>query len=80
MSAESENVGILRQAYEAWESTKGADTECWSSIIADDARLTSLADGVAAAPFSRKWSGRSEIIEYLNDLTSSWEMNYYHID
>ena len=80
MGAESENIGILRRAYDAWANSKAADLDCWVSIIDDDARLTSLAEGAAAVPFARKRSGRSEIIEYLHDLTSSWEMIYYRID
>ena len=80
MSEQSENVSILRRAYETWAGKKAAELDCWASILADDARLTSLADGSASVPFTRSRSGRSEVIEYLEALTRDWEMIFYRID
>jgi ketosteroid isomerase-like protein len=80
MSVEAENVGILRRAYEAWDAEKASDIDCWISIVDEEARLTSLADGAAPLAFSRKRSGRSEIVEYLQDLIDTWEMIFYRID
>lgn len=80
MSEQSENVSILQRAYRAWSDTKAADIDCWVSIVAEDARLTSLADGTASLPFTRRRSGRSEIIEYLEELTKDWQMIFYRID
>jgi ketosteroid isomerase-like protein len=80
MSEQSENVNILRRAYEAWADRKAADIDCWVSIVAEDARLTSLANGTASLPFTRRRTGKSEIIEYLEELTRDWEMIYYRID
>jgi ketosteroid isomerase-like protein len=79
MSTEQENASILRQAYQAWDDSKAADIGCWLSIISDDARLTSLADGAPEMPFTRRRSGRSEIIDYLEGLRNDWEMIYYRI-
>ena len=80
MGAESDNVSILREAYEAWAGAKAADIGCWLAIIADEARLTSLADGVSNLAFTRSREGRSEIIEYLKGLTNEWSMIFYRID
>ena len=80
MSSEAENVRILRGAYEAWEAKKASDIDCWMDIVDEDARLTSLADGAAPLPFSRRRSGRSEIVEYLQDLIDTWEMIFYRVD
>jgi uncharacterized protein len=80
MSTESENVGILRDAYDTWANSKAANIDCWVSIIADDARLTSLADGARSLRFTSARSGRSEIIDYLKGLTADWEMIFYRID
>ncbi len=80
MSTESENVSILRKAYEAWAGAKAADIDCWACIIADEARLTSLADGASDMAFTRSRSGRSEIIDYLKGLTNEWSMIFYRID
>ena len=80
MAAESENVSILRKAYEAWAGAKAADIGCWLAIVDDEARLTSLAEGAANVAFTRRRAGRSEIIEYLDDLTREWSMIYYRVD
>ena len=80
MGTEAENVAILRKAYADWSGAKAASIDCWVSIMADDARLTSLADGAAAVPFTRSRGGRSEIIEYLEGLTKDWEMLSYDVD
>ena len=80
MSTESENVGIVRDAYDTWANSKAANIDCWVSIIADDARLTSLADGARSLRFTSARSGRSEIIDYLKGLTADWEMIFYRID
>ena len=80
MSEQSDNVSTLRSAYETWAGKKAADIGCWASIVADDARLTSLADGASSVPFTRSRSGRSGIIEYLEELTKDWEMIFYKIE
>jgi ketosteroid isomerase-like protein len=80
MSEQSDNVSILKRAYETWASKKAADIDCWASIIADEARLKSLADGAPAVTFTRQRIGKSEIISYLEDLTKDWQMIFYRID
>jgi uncharacterized protein len=80
MSVEEENVRILRTAYETWDARKASDIDCWVGIIDEDARLTSLAEGNAPLAFTRKRKGRSEIVEYLQDLVDGWEMIYYRVD
>jgi ketosteroid isomerase-like protein len=80
MSEQAENVRILRDAYESWDRNKGTDLSCWTPIIDDDARLVSLADGADSVPFTRQRSGRSEFIEYLEELTHDWEIVFYRID
>ena len=80
MSTEADNVSILRKAYETWDAKKAADIDCWIGIVDEDARLTSLADGASPLAFTRSRSGRSEIVEYLQDLVDTWEMLFYRVD
>ena len=44
MSTESDNVSILRRAYDTWAGEKAADMGCWACVFADDVRLTSLGE------------------------------------
>jgi ketosteroid isomerase-like protein len=80
MTTESANVDILKRAYAEWADSKARDTSCWMQIIADDARLTSLADGASGLAFTRERSGRSDVLEYLKGLTNDWEMLFYRVD
>ena len=80
MPNEVTNVETLRKAYSAWAESKGANIQCWMSIIADDARLTSLAEGASELAFTHARSGKSEILQYLEGLTADWEMIFYRID
>jgi ketosteroid isomerase-like protein len=80
MSMESENVDILRRAYEAWERDKAADMECWACVLAEDARLKSLAAGAPDMAFTRDRQGKEEVLDYLKGLTDDWEMISYVID
>ena len=80
MTTETANVEILKHAYAEWADKKAQDITCWMSIVADDARLTSLADGAAGLSFTRSRSGKSEVLEYLKGLTTDWEMLFYRID
>jgi hypothetical protein len=80
MTTETANVEILKHAYQVWADKKAEDITCWMSIVADDARLTSLAEGAAGLAFTRARSGKSDILEYLRGLTTDWEMLFYRID
>ncbi len=79
-SVESLNVSVLKGAYETWASSKAKNIDCWLSIMADGARLASLADGASGVRFTSARSGRSEIVEYLEGLVADWDMIFYRID
>ena len=80
MSTESDNVSILRRAYETWAREKAADMGCWACVLADDARLKSLAGGAPDLAFTRDRQGKDEVLDYLKGLTDDWEMISYAID
>jgi ketosteroid isomerase-like protein len=80
MTTEVDNVAILKQAYAEWAGQRGQSVDCWMSIVADDARLTSLADGAQGVTFTRPRTGKSEILDYLKGLTAEWDMLFYRID
>jgi ketosteroid isomerase-like protein len=80
MTTESENIEILKHAYQQWSEKRAEDITCWTSIMADDARLTSLAEGAEDVAFTKARSGKSEVLDYLRGLTNDWEMLFYRID
>ncbi|MGH6923211.1 MAG: nuclear transport factor 2 family protein [Propylenella sp.] len=80
MSAESENVEILKNAYAEWGDKKAADLGCWTCLMADDIKMRSLASGARGAEFTQARSGKAQAIAYLEELTRDWKMNSYVVD
>jgi Ketosteroid isomerase-related protein len=74
MTQESDNVAVLKDAYAQWAGQKGADCECWMNIIAEDVSLSSLANGSPEMAFSTPRNGKSQILDYLQELGRDWEM------
>ncbi|GJE44403.1 nuclear transport factor 2 family protein [Methylobacterium soli] len=70
----SDPVTRLRAAYTTWAETKGGDVQCWMDVLAEEASLTSLADGSPAMRFTAARRSRREILGYLEGLAADWEM------
>jgi hypothetical protein len=45
MASETSNVEILKQAYARWHDSKGDSVDQWMSLVAEDIRFGSLAQG-----------------------------------
>jgi ketosteroid isomerase-like protein len=80
MTAERENVAVLKEAYAAWAGQKGADCGCWVNIMADDASLASLADGAPEMAFTASRVSKAGVLGYLEELTRDWEMVSFDMD
>ena len=80
MAAETENISLLKDAYAAWAQSKGTDCECWMNILSDEASLASLAAGAPEMSFSAPRDSKSQILRYLQELTSDWDMVSFDMD
>jgi ketosteroid isomerase-like protein len=80
VSTESENVATLKNAYAEWAGKKASDPSCWTSIMAEDVELRSLADGAPGVGFSQARHGLAEAKKYLEELTRDWEMISYEVE
>ena len=74
MAVEDDNVQALRAAYEQWAGSKGQDFSCWTNLACDALSMRSLGQGAPEMRFSKPRSGKSELVEYLTQLTDDWEM------
>ena len=80
MSAEEENVKILRKGYEIWHASKaGADGVAhWMDLMSDgEISWSSLAGGVAGLEFTRCCRSKQEVLRYFVEMTRDWEMLSY---
>jgi ketosteroid isomerase-like protein len=80
VSTETENVATLKKAYDGWAGEKASNLECWTSIMADDVEMRSLADGAPGVAFSQARHGIAEARKYLEELTRDWEMLSYEVE
>lgn len=80
MTTESNNVAILKEAYQRWHDTKGASTAHWFNLMTDDIRFRSLAAGAAPMRFTRASSSKADVEQYFAGLAADWEMIYFRID
>jgi uncharacterized protein len=62
----SENVAIVRRAYEAWNSGRGEDA---IALLAPDVKWTLPPH----FPDAETWHGRDRVTEGLRDMMGSWE-------
>ena len=80
MSTESQNVAILKDAYQRWHDTKAGSVDHWLSLMTDDVQFRSLAAGAAVMQFTRPSCCKDDVKQYFAGLTADWEMIYYRID
>ncbi len=77
MSDEAQNVAILKQAYANWSESKGGNVDEWMSIMADDIRFGSIAQGGHGTPYLTAYRNRDALGEYFGGLLRDWQMVEY---
>ena len=80
MSTESQNVAILKDAYQQWHDTQAGSVAHWLSLMTDDVQFRSLAAGASAMQFTRESCCKNDVVQYFAGLTNEWEMIYYRVD
>ena len=61
MSDEQLNVGLLKQAYNTWNDTKGGSVDEWMKICSDNIKFGSLAQGPEGASYLTAYSHRDAL-------------------
>ena len=74
MSEEARNVTILKEAYAQWITSKGASAEHWMSIVADEIKFGSLAQGAQGAAYLTAYQRREELVHYFAGIERDWDM------
>ncbi|HWH79943.1 MAG TPA: nuclear transport factor 2 family protein [Candidatus Binatus sp.] len=80
MSSESENVAILKEAYQRWHDSKAGSVDHWLNLMTDDIQFRSLAAGAQAMAFTRASSSKNDVARYFAGLTADWEMIHYRVE
>lgn len=80
MATESDNVAILKDAYQRWHDSRAGSVDHWLNLMTDDAQFRSLAAGAVEMQFTRSSCCKDDVKLYFTGLTSEWEMIYYRVD
>jgi len=80
VTIETDNIALLKCAYQDWHDSKGAGTKTLEELFHNDVRFTSLADGAAGVEFTASHKGKDNFMSYLDGLTRDWEMIFYQVD
>jgi ketosteroid isomerase-like protein len=80
MANETENVAILKKAYQIWHDTKAGSVDHWLDLMTDDVQFRSLAEGAQTMEFTRVSTCKNDVKRYFAGLTTDWAMIYYQID
>jgi ketosteroid isomerase-like protein len=77
MSDEARNVALLKQAYARWVETKGDSGDHWMTLLADQIKFGSIAQGAPGAAYLTAYQSRNEVVQYFSGLKNDWDMIEY---
>jgi uncharacterized protein len=77
MSDEAQNVAMLKDAYSHWADSKGDSGDHWMSILADQIKFGSIAQGAKGTDYLTSYQSRDELVQYFGGLKRDWDMIEY---
>lgn len=80
MGEETENIAAMRQVYERWHESRGANLDCWIDMLDEKVSFESVGNGTAGLEFTVARKSRDEVRHYLDGLSRDWQMVYYRTD
>ncbi|MGI9523938.1 MAG: nuclear transport factor 2 family protein [Hyphomicrobiaceae bacterium] len=79
MATENSNVSVLRELYQDWHDTKGGCVERVIAAMDENVELSSLANGLQGAEFTKRCSCSAEVRGYFKGLLDDWSMDHYKV-
>lgn len=80
MNEDQRDLAALKEAYRLWQETKGQSVDHWLSLMTDDVKFRSLAEGAQTMEFTRLSTCKQDVRSYFTGLSADWEMIFYHVD
>lgn len=72
-------VNDIRSHYRAWDQGKGATSERFLELLADDATFRSIGGGAKFMEFTRPHKAKDNIRAYFAELMRDWEMLFFNV-
>lgn len=80
ITAEQQNIAILKETYAAWDACKGSDPTVWTRHVAPAFLMHSLAGGAPPMEFTARVCCPADLDRYFEGLARDWSMNFFRID
>ena len=71
------NLDRLKEAYTAWNDSKGASRGVWAGLMADRIQLSHVDEHSPGLEFAKDSISRDEALSYLAAIFDEWEMVHY---
>ena len=78
--SETDNIAVLKEAYQYWNNNKEKAFENWMDMMSDDVKFESIADGASGMEFTRSCNCKNDVLRYFQELAGEWEMIHYTVN
>lgn len=78
--AKEDLLESLKTGYKLWASNDESAVPYFLSLMSDDVKWNSLANGCEGAKFTHSRTGPSEVVQYFTDLVGEWKLLSYSAD
>lgn len=72
-------VNQIRSHYRAWGRGKGATSDLFIDLMADDGTFRSIGQGAEPMLFTRRHSTKQKVRDYFDGLARDWKMIFYNV-
>lgn len=79
MNTMEANVRVIVTGYERWRDSRGADPECWISLLDDRFRIASVAGSGDKPGYFRPSVNVSDVRDYLQGIHREWRMEMFDV-
>jgi len=75
--AMSSNLERVKDAYSAWNDSKGGSVDAWLALMDDEVVLIGVDEKEPGLAFARNRRSRDDVVDYLTSITDAWEMIHF---
>jgi uncharacterized protein len=72
-----DNLSKLKQAYQRWNESKGADQHAWLGLMSDAVHIVSTGAESKALAFAQERHSKQQAIDYMTSILSDWRMEHW---
>jgi ketosteroid isomerase-like protein len=71
------NIDKLREAYSAWNDTKGGSSNVWLDLMHDHVQFHTMMEEATGLSFAKDGRSKEAAVGYFSSLKEQWEMVHF---